>query len=164
MSIALSGSLPSARLKTVAAACKYTTMRAQPSLDHAARAQQLLDSVSRVCLIPLDVWTASKRGNLTAIRSIIDSSSAHVDGRDDQGVTPLMHCASNGHLECADYLIAKGAQFKLADHESGARSSAGSRRSAARRAAAAFLRRARSRLPRATRAPGAHPRAVSSRP
>ncbi|KAJ1619362.1 hypothetical protein T492DRAFT_890441 [Pavlovales sp. CCMP2436] len=31
----------------------------------------LLDSVSRVCYIPLDIWTASNRGNLLAMRQII---------------------------------------------------------------------------------------------
>ena len=40
--------------------------------------------------IPLDIWTASKRGNLPAVRSIIDSAGAQIDERDDQGVTPLM--------------------------------------------------------------------------
>lgn len=52
--------------------------------------RQLLESVARVCFIPLDVWTACKRGNLAAVRSILDSSSAHVDELDDNGVTPLM--------------------------------------------------------------------------
>jgi hypothetical protein len=50
----------------------------------------LLDSVSRVCSIPLDMWTACKRGNLRVVRLIIESDSAHVDDRDDYGVTLLM--------------------------------------------------------------------------
>jgi ankyrin repeat protein len=57
---------------------------------------------------------AARHGRLDAIRLGLDLGLP-VDGRDDNGLTPLHHAARSGHLDVVRELVARGASLALRD-------------------------------------------------
>ncbi|KAF9787317.1 ankyrin repeat-containing domain protein, partial [Thelephora terrestris] len=53
---------------------------------------------------------ASQRGDVDAIRTLIDSGSASATDRDPQNITPLHWAAINAQLPTCQYLLEQGAE------------------------------------------------------
>lgn len=62
-----------------------------------------------------NLWTLASDGKLAAVRYLIESGAHGANDSDEFGYTPLHAAASYGHLELAEYLLAKGADPGLVD-------------------------------------------------
>lgn len=69
---------------------------------------------------PLDIWRAARRGDLGALRALLEpEAEVPVDACDDWGVTPLMCAALHGKEDACALLLNAGASLEKQDHESG---------------------------------------------
>ncbi|XP_067648837.1 serine/threonine-protein phosphatase 6 regulatory ankyrin repeat subunit C-like [Haliotis asinina] len=60
---------------------------------------------------------ACRRGNLTRLKRILSGGLVHINSRDgNQGKTPLMVAAQEGHCRIFDFLIEKGANISQVDN------------------------------------------------
>ena len=60
------------------------------------------------CGSSVDIWTAAYDGNIEAVKQHL-ADGADVNGKDEDGYTPLHFAALVGHKEIAELFIAKGA-------------------------------------------------------
>jgi serine/threonine-protein phosphatase 6 regulatory ankyrin repeat subunit B len=56
----------------------------------------------------LDIFAASQKGHLRALRSLVENNIELVNARGENEFTPLMFSALNGHEEAVKFLIGKG--------------------------------------------------------
>ncbi|KAF6750423.1 ankyrin repeat-containing domain protein [Ephemerocybe angulata] len=57
----------------------------------------------------MSVFVAAQRGDVAALRQLIESGSASATDRDEQNVTPLHWAAINAHIAACRYLLEQGA-------------------------------------------------------
>lgn len=62
-----------------------------------------------------DIFDALRRGDVQAVKAMVETSPRLVDARDGDGRTPLHHAAAGGNADMAAYLISKGAKLELQD-------------------------------------------------
>jgi ankyrin repeat protein len=62
-----------------------------------------------------DIFEALRKGDVPAVRALVEKTPALVDARDGDGLTPLHHAASGGNAELVALLIAGGAKFDSAN-------------------------------------------------
>jgi ankyrin repeat protein len=62
-----------------------------------------------------DIFDLLSKGDILAVKAIIDKSPQLVDTRDNNGRTPLHHAASGGSADLVNYFIDKGAKLELRD-------------------------------------------------
>ena len=66
---------------------------------------------------PQDIFEALGKGDIPAVRALIEKSPELLDARDADGRTPLHYAASGGNVELIAYLIDKGAKIELKNVE-----------------------------------------------
>lgn len=62
------------------------------------------------------LWHAARRGDLTALTSLLDKS-VDIDAKNATGITALMMATANGHAEVVSALLAKGANINARDDD-----------------------------------------------
>ena len=81
----------------------------------------LLTTIAAVVLVgcgpKVDIWTATKKGNIEAVKQHL-TAGTDVDAKSDgkYGWTPLLHAAWFGHKEIAELLIAGSAEVNAKDN------------------------------------------------
>ena len=61
----------------------------------------------------LSMHTASRKGDLAAVSSLLDKYPQLIHLRDEEGKTPLHHAVENNHVKIAALLIARGANVNV---------------------------------------------------
>ncbi|MGB8951409.1 MAG: ankyrin repeat domain-containing protein [Candidatus Aminicenantales bacterium] len=61
---------------------------------------------------PQDIFEALGKGDIPAVRALIEKSPELLDSRDGNGMTPLHYAARGGNAELITYLIDKGAKLE----------------------------------------------------
>ena len=78
----------------------------------------LLTTIAAVVLVgcgsSVDIWTASKEGNIAAVKQYL-SDGSDVNAKDDVGWTPLHSAVREGHKEITKLLITNGADVNAKD-------------------------------------------------
>ena len=67
-----------------------------------------------------ELFEAVNRGEVEAVRTILETSGKLVNERDESGATPLHHAAFNGHREMVQLLIQRGGAINSTDGQGGA--------------------------------------------
>lgn len=62
-----------------------------------------------------DIFDALRKGDVQAVKAIVETSPRLVDARDGDGRTPLHHAAAGGSADLVGYLVSKGAKLELQD-------------------------------------------------
>lgn len=62
-----------------------------------------------------DVFEVLRKGDIPAVKALVEKTPALVDARDGEGLTPLHYAASGGNAELIALLMAKGAKFDSAN-------------------------------------------------
>jgi ankyrin repeat protein/L-ascorbate metabolism protein UlaG (beta-lactamase superfamily) len=62
-----------------------------------------------------DVFDALRKGDVQAVKTIVERSPGLVDARDGDGRTPLHHAAAGGNADLVGWLVSRGAKPELQD-------------------------------------------------
>lgn len=62
-----------------------------------------------------DIFDALRKGDVAAVKALVEKTPALVDARDGDGLTPLHHAAAGGNADLVSFLISKGAKLDTAD-------------------------------------------------
>jgi ankyrin repeat protein/Tol biopolymer transport system component len=62
-----------------------------------------------------EIFDTLRKGNIQAVKALVEKTPQLVDARDREGMTPLHHAAMGGDTELINYLIEKGAGLELQD-------------------------------------------------
>jgi len=71
----------------------------------------VLAAVLAASLAAQDIFEALGRGDIPAVRALVEKTPALVAARDKDGLTPLHYAASRGEVELVVLFIARGAKF-----------------------------------------------------
>jgi ankyrin repeat protein len=61
------------------------------------------------------LFSAAKTGSASSLAAVLSSNPRIAESRDAESWTPLLHSASNGHLECCEELCRAGANVNARD-------------------------------------------------
>jgi ankyrin repeat protein len=62
---------------------------------------------------PQDIFEALRKGDVQAVKALVEKAPQAVAARDGDGMTPLHYAARGGNADLIEYLIAKGAKTEL---------------------------------------------------
>lgn len=63
------------------------------------------------------LWAAAERGHLNVLRVLLEGQPrANINKQDDENSAALHQAASNGHLDCVQFLVKEGADIHLPTH------------------------------------------------
>ncbi|KAJ1431658.1 ankyrin repeat-containing domain protein, partial [Ochromonadaceae sp. CCMP2298] len=65
---------------------------------------------------PANIWVAASDGDIARVKELIDSGTA-VNGKDDNGYSPIHAAASYGELPMVTYLLSVGGDVHLRDDD-----------------------------------------------
>jgi ankyrin repeat protein/tetratricopeptide (TPR) repeat protein len=64
-----------------------------------------------------EIFDALRKGDVAAVKALVEKSPQFVEARDNDGDTPLHYAAYGGNVELINYLIDKGAKLDLQDRQ-----------------------------------------------
>ncbi len=64
---------------------------------------------------PQEIFDAIRKGDVAAVKALVEKTPQLLDARDGDGMTPLHHAALGGNADLIKYLVGKGAKLELQD-------------------------------------------------
>ena len=64
-----------------------------------------------------DIFEALRKGDIEAVRVLVEKAPTLLDSRDGDGMTPLHHAARDGNAVLVHYLINKGAKIEIQNNQ-----------------------------------------------
>lgn len=64
-----------------------------------------------------DIFEALRKGDIEAVKVLVEKSPQILDSRDSDGMTPLHHAARDGNAVLVDYFIDKGAKIEIQNNQ-----------------------------------------------